>query len=456
MVVFNARLAELRREAEETYRQRTGKSAELHEQAKRFMPGGDTRTAAYFEPYPLFMDRGNGCQLIDVDGNHYLDFLSNYTSLIHGHAHPTIIEVVSRQLRKGTSFATPLEAQIHLAQILTERIPSMEQVRFCNSGTEATMFAIRTAKAFTMKDKIIKMEGGYHGSHDAAQVSFASGNEAVSDHISRKIGDNRGLFRGVIDDVVVVPFNDVKATAAIIERHQCDLAAVIIEPVMGAGGIIPATPEYLQFLRTSTRACGALLIFDEVITFRLSYGGAQELYGVVPDLTTLGKIIGGGFPVGAFGGRGDLMSLYDPQTGPLSQSGTFNGNAITMVAGRAALELLTRKEISRINLLGERLQNGFRDAMSDFNFPAQVTRIGSLLGVQFTKNEMKNYRVSAHTSKTLLPFIHLSMLNKGIFTASRWFLCTSTPMVERGIETAVQAFRETLHELSTMELVKDD
>jgi len=439
-------VAKARIEAE--YRRRTPTSAALHAAAREVLPGGDTRTVTYFAPYPVYMERGEGCRLTDVDGNVYIDFLNNYTSLIHGHAHPRITEAVFRQIAKGTVYATPVESQTQLARVICERVPSVERVRFCNSGTEATMSAIRAAKAFTGRDKVLKMEGGYHGTHDAAEVSVAPPLDLAGPaQAPYPVPASGGLFRGVVDDVVVAPFNDVEATAQIVERHRDDLAAVIVEPVMGAAGAIPAQPEYLHFLREATQSCDALLIFDEVISFRVGYGGAQGTYGVRPDLTAFGKIIGGGFPVGAFGGRADVMALFDPQRRKLSQSGTFNGNPVTMVAGLAAMELLTREEMARINDLGQRLRQGFRNALSAVGIKGQVTGMGSIVGVHFTDAPVNDYRSAARSARWLNPLVHLSLLSRGIFAAPRGLLCISTPMREEEVKEAVRAFREVLTEL---------
>lgn len=449
MLVDQYRLQDAIADVEERYRRRTPRSATLHEAAKKFLPGGDTRSATHFAPYPLFMQHGSGCRVTDVDGNEYIDFLNNYKSLIHGHAHPRITEEVSRQLVKGTAYAAPLEVQTRLAQVLCERMPNLEQVRFCNSGTEATMGAIRAAKAFTGRNKIIKMEGGYHGSHDAAEVSLAPEVELAGPSDSPySVGSSRGLFQGVLKDVIVAPFNNIEATSSLIRRHGDDLAAVIVEPMMGSAGMIVASPEYLQAVRQATESCGALLIFDEVITFRLAYGGAQEIYDVKPDLTALGKIIGGGFPVGAFGGRADIMAQFDPQNKKLSHSGTFNGNAITMVAGVAALELLTREEIARINQLGERLRSGLRRALAAAGNDGQVTGAGSMARVHFTSEEIIDYRAAQRAAKEMLHPVHLELLNNGIFVAPRCEWAVSTPMGEQEIDSAVKAFSTTLSKIN--------
>ncbi|MBI4540513.1 MAG: aspartate aminotransferase family protein [Gemmatimonadetes bacterium] len=450
MVGGGETVAAARARAEEEYRRRTPSSRALHERALRYLPGGDTRAVTHFAPYPVYMDRGNGCRLTDVDGNVYLDLVGNYTSLVHGHAHPRIVEAVSAQLARGTAYGSAIESQIRLARALCERVPSLERVRFCNSGTEATLQAIRAAKAFSGRNRILKMEGGYHGTHDAVDVSAAPAPAAGPADAPRPVPSSEGLFRGVLADVLVAPFNNLDATARIIEEHGDDRAAGIVEPVLGGGGFVPARREYLTMLRELTRACGALLIFDEVLTFRLAHGGAQALYGVTPDLTTLGKLIGGGLPVGAFGGRADIMSLYDPASRRLQHSGTFNGNAATMVAGLVALELLTDVEIERINALGERLRAGFRKALEDAGLPGQVTGAGSLANFYLGDGPpVVDYRSArALRQSPLLPVVHLGLLKRGVFVASRGLMCVCTAMGEAEVDEAVTAFSDVVAELA--------
>jgi len=433
----------LREMVEATYRSRTANSHELFARAGALMPGGDTRSALYFAPYPTFVERGSGCRLRDVDGNDYLDFLNNYTSLVHGHAHPVIIKAIVDQIERGSAFASPTEGQIRLAELLKFRIPSLERVRFCNSGTEATLMAIRAAKAFTGRNKILKLDGGYHGMHDAAVIGTpTTSNTQIPAH-------DLGLFRGIAGDVVSTPANDIPNAAALFEQYGDDLAAVIVEPVMGGAGIIALEPEFLNLLRENTRSHGTLLIFDEVITFRLAYGGGQELYALQPDLTCLGKTIGGGLPVGAFGGRTDVMSQFDPAQGRLPHSGTFNGNAATMAAGIAALELLTKEAIDHINRLGERLRVGLQDTMRASGIEAQITGTGSLIGVHFTKEPIRSYRDALRAPRQILSLLHLSLMNRGMFIAPRGFLCTSTVMSEFEVDTLLSAFGDILPTLST-------
>ena len=325
---------------ETTYRRQTPGSRALHESAVAVMPGGTTRTTTYFDPYPLYITRGEGCRIWDADGTERLDMLGNYTAMILGHAHPKVVEAIRKQAAQGTGFAAANPVEVKLAALLCERVPSLEMVRFCNSGTEATMFAMRLARAFTGRPKIARIEGGYHGTHDYAEVStHPNVSEAGPPDAPIARPDSIGTPDWALERTVVLPFNNPDAAEAIIRREGRQLAAVILEPIIGAGGVIAATGEFLQRLRTVTKELGIVLIFDEVISFRVGPGGAQELYGVTPDLTTLGKIIGGGLPVAAFGGRADVMELLDPRRKPsLAQGGTYNGNPLGMAAGLAAIQ----------------------------------------------------------------------------------------------------------------------
>jgi len=450
-MALEAKLEETRDFVVREYQRRTPKSALAHQAARGVMPGGDTRTTTYFEPYPLYMERGIGCRLFDLDGSTYLDWLSNYTSMIHGHAHPRILGAVAEQLQKGTAFGSAIEAQTQLATELRERLPSLQSVRFCNSGTEATMSAIRAAKAFTGRAKILKMEGGYHGSHDAAEVSVSPSAELAGPAHAPHSVPGPGLFAGITAEVLVAPFNDIESTARIIDRHAQDLAAVIVEPVQGAAGVIPATQEYMTFLREATARCGALLIFDEVVTLRLNYGGAQAMYGIRPDLTALGKIIGGGFPIGAFGGRKDIMAQYDPRARKLRQAGTYNGNAISMVAGLAAMQVLTSAEIERLNGLGDRLRVALNGVLRDFGIDAYVVGTGSLSQLRlFAPRNIRNYRDAlpgsnaANAVNAAYELLHLALVSRGFFGASRGEYAISTPMTEVEIAHAAGSFRSAL------------
>jgi len=434
---------------EAVYRQKTPGSRALHEKAVRSMPGGTTRTTTYFEPYPLYIDRGAGCRIWDVDGTVRLDARGNYTAMILGHAHPRIVEAIRKQAAKGTGFAAANPVEVQLAELLCERVPSLELVRFCNSGTEATMFAMRLARAFTGRHKVARIEGGYHGTHDYAEVSTHPVVEEAGPRDSPfPRPDSIGTPAWALDHVVVLPFNDADASEAIIRREGADLAAVILEPIIGAGGVIAATPEYLQRLREATRDIGALLIFDEVISFRVAPGGAQQLYGVTPDLTTLGKIIGGGLPVAAFGGRADVMQLLDPRQEPnLPQGGTYNGNPLGMAAGLAAMHELTPDVYETLNRNGARVAELMVEIFASHDIPAQVNCAGSLFAIHFTRERVVDYRTKATANQRLARDFFLSLVNHGVLLAPRGMGAISTPMGEREIQELIDAVEGVVQEL---------
>lgn len=420
------------------YLNRTPKSRALTERARRVLPGGDTRTGTFYAPYSTYMVDGRGAVLTDADGNQYLDFLNNFTSLVHGHAHPELVEAAEKQLPRGTAFASPMLPQIELAEMICARVPSVELVRFVNSGTEATMLTVRAARAFTGKSGIIKMRGAYHGSHDLAA--------ATADPEA-----DRGIPDGVRKDIFFVPFNDLAAVEAVLEQHAAEIAAILVEPVPNAGGLPVPRPDYLPGLRRLVDRYGVLLIFDEVITLRLSEGGYQELAGVKPDLTAMGKIIGGGFPVGAIGGKREIVMQFDPgRKDKIPHSGTFNGNNMTMAAGAASLRLLDRPAIDRINRLGEMLAKGFDDAFEEAAIAGRTTSSGSLVQVHWQRGEIANMDdVSAgFRAAGDLPLLsHLALMNRGIYAAARGEFNISTMLTEAEVDRAVSAFNESLHEL---------
>ena len=362
------------------YAARRPRSQKLHDRACRFMPAGDTRSVTFHEPYPTYMAYGSGFTLVDADGNQYLDFQNNYNSLIHGHAHPGVTAAVAQQIRSGTVFGSPAESQILLAAELCARLPGADKIRFCNSGTEATMLAVGLARHVTRRYKILKLEGGYHGSHDGVQISIKPALEKAGPIESPcSVPENAGIPPGVTRNCVIAPFNDIDITEKIIAANHHDLAAIIVEPVAGSCGMIPPQPGFLEMLRASASQFEIPLIFDEVLSFRLSKGGCQERYGIEPDLTTLGKIIGGGFPVGALAGPDEYLRHFAPdKDGFLGHSGTFNGNPVTMTAGLATLVELTAAEIDRINQLGKMLRSGLREVLGDLAITAQVTGISEL------------------------------------------------------------------------------
>jgi glutamate-1-semialdehyde 2,1-aminomutase len=423
-------IAQLERDATSEYRRRTPRSAALYQRAGAVLPGGDTRTGTHFAPHPLFIERGAGARVWDVDEHEYLDVLNNFTSLLHGHDHPHVSGAIARQLAGGTVHGSPGLLQIQLAERLTARVPSVERVRFCNSGTEATLLALRGARAFTKKPLIMKMEGGYHGSHD--QVSFAMAPPYQA--------SGPGISPGAAGEVLLGRFNDLDYTAALIRRHRDRLAAVIVEPMMGAGGAIPADAPFLTGLRAVTEECDVLLVLDEIITFRLAVGGAQSIYGITPDLTCFGKIIGGGLPVGAFGGRQDVMAVFDPtRAGSISHSGTYNGNALTMAAGLAAIELFDEPAVARLNALGDRLREGVRAIIARTGLEASIVGAGSVSQLHFTAGPIRNPTDAARGSRPLQALLQLLLLARGMFVTTRQMYVLSTPMGEPEIDRFLEA-----------------
>ena len=424
-------------------------SEKLHYKAGRFMPGGDTRSVTFYIPFPTFMRYGQGFSLVDVDGLEYLDFQNNYNSLIHAHAHPKITEAVAKQIRTGTVYGSPAESQILLAEELCQRLPGADKIRFCNSGTEATMLAIGLARYVTQRYKILKMEGGYHGSHDVGQISIKPPLESAGPiENPHSVPEHAGIPPNVLKDCVVAPFNDIKLTEKIISEHHQYLAAIIVEPIAGSCGMIPPQPGFLEMLRETASKFKILLIFDEVLSFRLSRGGGQELYGVVPDLTALGKIIGGGFPVGALAGSNEYLNHFAPdKAGFLGHSGTFNGNSATMTAGLATLTELTVPEIDRINRLGKKLRTDLRKVLNNLEITAQVTGAGSLAQIHFTDREVKDWRSAATANIDLRTIFHLLLLEKGIFAATRAFFNISTPMGATEVNKLMEAAQSALIEM---------
>jgi glutamate-1-semialdehyde 2,1-aminomutase len=429
-------LTSLENELLDRYRQRTAQSEAWYQRARRVMPGGDTRTGTFHLPYPIFAERGQGCRLWDADGNEYLDFLNNFTSLLHGHAHPGVHEAMFAQGTQGTVHGTANSLQVRLAELLVERVPSVEQVRFCNSGTEATLFALRAAKAFTGKSKIMKMEGGYHGSHDWVSVAMAPPYETKA---------KAGLSPGAVAEVVLGSYNDLDYTAELIRKHRDQLAAVIVEPVMGAGGGIVADPAFVRGLREVTAECGVLLVLDEIITFRLGYGGMQEHLGVRPDLTTFGKIIGGGLPIGAFGGRAEVMATYDPtRPGTIAHSGTYNGNAATMAAGIRTLELFPRSAVEELNRKGDALRARLADVLGRSGIDGIVAGFGSIMQVHFAAPPLRNARDAERGDRRRLRLLHLGLLVSGVFGPSRQMYVLSTAMSDDVLAEMAARFEATV------------
>ena len=407
------------------------------------MPGGDTRTVTSFSPHPLYVAEASGCRLVDVDGNVYLDLLGNYTSMIHGHAHPEIVAAITAQAARGTGYAAGTEHAVDLAELMVDRVPGLDAIRFCNSGTEATLNAIRAARAATGRPAIVKFEGGYHGSHDTVEISVAPPLAAAGGADAPvAVPEEPGIPGSVIDEVSVAPFNDLGATERVVRSTRP--AAVIVEPLLGATGTIPPRPGFLAGIRSVCDEVGAVLIFDEVISLRLAVGGAEEWSGVRPDLATFGKIIGGGLPVGAFGGRADIMAMYAPPDPVLVQSGTFNANPMTMAAGAAAMRLLDAPAIHRLERMGARFAEGLAKAAADAGIGAVVTGMGSLWTLHFTPADVVDYRTKAGADPALQRLFHLALLTEGVFSAPRGMFALSTVMTDDDIDEALDGIGRAL------------
>jgi glutamate-1-semialdehyde 2,1-aminomutase len=428
-------------------------SEKLFKKACEYLPGGDTRRATFYHPFPAFMERGEGCFLYDVDGHKYLDYLNNYCSLVHGHAHPKVVAAITEQAKIGTVFGAPAKANIDLAREICHRLPSAEKVRFCNSGTEATIAAIRLARSYRKKYKIVKMEGGYHGAHDLMEVSIDPMHGGIGP-IERpnSVPEDESVPPSVVKDCIIAPYNNSDASVRIIEDNHNDLAAVIVEPMQGGAGMIPAEHNYLGALRDVTKKYDIPLIFDEILTFRLATGGCQELWGISPDMTALGKIIGGGTAIGAIAGSEKYLNLFSPlNPSSMSHSGTFNGNPLAMVAGLATLKELTASEISRINELGNKLRAGIEKVSKEVGVNVKVTGTGSLMQIHFTDQEVRDWRSSTLTERLDIKSIfHIMLLDKGIFMAPRGMFIISTPMGQKQVDDAIFEFKKCLIEMKPL------
>ena len=389
---------------EERFRKQTPESAKLATRAESVMPGGDTRTTTYHRPYALSIARGEGPFLWDVDGNRYIDLLGNYTILVHGHAYPPIVEAMKRAASEGSAWPARSRAQVELAELLCERVPSVERVRFCNSGTEAGMLAAHLARHVTGRKFILMARYGYHGSYDDLEL---------------------GLLGHDAERTLLGEFGNADSFEQILSARGPEIAAVFLEPVLGSSGVVPPPEGFLQRVCDAAHRTGSLLVLDEVITLRLSEGGAQKLFGVMPDLTMMGKIIGGGTPVGALGGRADLMSAFDPrERGAILHSGTFNGNVLTCSAGIASVRELTQQKIDKMEAQARRLADELHRAAKQAELPFSVRQFGSLMNV-FFMNVAPPATIVREDLKMMAQF-HLAALNRGLFIAPRGLVALST------------------------------
>jgi glutamate-1-semialdehyde 2,1-aminomutase len=423
------------------------KSEQLFAEALKYIPGGVNSPVRAFRAVggqPFFVNRAQGAHIFDVDGNEYVDYVGTWGPAILGHAHPKIIKAVQQTAVNGTSFGIPNPLEVTMAKLICSVVPSVEKVRMCNSGTEATMSAIRLARGFTKRDQIIKFEGCYHGHADSLLVKAGSG------ALTFGYPDSAGVPAAFTQHTVVLPFNDEEAVKAAFAQNPAQLAGIIVEPVPGNSGLFKPKPGYLDFLREITAANGALLIFDEVMTgFRLARGGAQERFGITPDLTCFGKIIGGGLPVGAFGGRAEIMDFLAP-LGPVYQAGTLSGNPLAMAAGIAALEELFAGDVyGQLEQLGAQLEAGMKDAAKSAKIPAEFNRVGSMFCGYFTGQPVHSLADALRSDRNRFARFFHGLLAEGIYLAPSQFEAgfISTAHAPKDIDRTVRAAAKVMKTL---------
>ncbi len=418
----------------------TEKSRKLFEEAKKLLPGGVSSPVRAIKPYPFYTKRANGSKITDIDGNEYIDYVMGYGPLLLGHNHPAIRDAVIKQLSDGWLYGTPTELEVALAKEIIKLYASIDMVRFVSTGTEATMGALRAARGFTGKNKFIKIEGGFHGAHDAALVKAGSGATTLG------TPDSAGVPKDFTKNTLQVPYNDIGAMTAAIEAYKDDVAAVIIEPVLGNIGPILPREGYLKEVRTVTRENDVVLIFDEVITgFRLAMGGAQEYYGVTPDMTTLGKILGGGFHIGVIGGKREIMENISP-AGAVYQAGTFNGSPVSMAAGLSVISTLKKEKVhEKVNKAGDFMRAALLDALSDLGLDYSVSGIGSMFKV-FFGDMPYNYQDALKCDKEKFNSFFKKMLADGIFLPPSQYETNFLSLAhsQDDIDKTIEAYRRNL------------
>jgi len=421
-------------------------SIDAYKEAVELMPGGVNSPVRAFKSVgmsPIFMESGKGSKIKDIDGNEYIDYVLSWGPLILGHADDRVVGKLQETAAKGTSFGTPTILENKLAQLVIDRVPSVEMIRMVNSGTEATMSALRVARGYTGKDKILKFEGNYHGHGDSLLIKAGSGVATLG------LPDSPGVPESIAQNTITIPYNDMKSVEYVFEEYGEDIAAVIVEPVSGNMGVVPPVNSFLEKLRKITEDNNTLLIFDEVMTgFRVGYNCAQGYFDITPDLTCLGKVIGGGLPVGAYGGKREIMERVAP-TGNIYQAGTLSGNPLAMTSGYETLRALNDDSYTEINKKVDRLVEGFEKAASEYEIPLHINRAGSMVGVFFTDEEVINYETAQTSNLDYFAKYYRAMIEKGVFLPPSQFegLFLSTAHTDEDIEKTVEAVRYAFSKL---------
>ena len=422
------------------------KSKAAFQEAVKLMPGGVNSPVRAFKSVdmsPIFMERGVGSKIYDIDGNEYIDYVLSWGPLILGHSHPKVVEALKKVAETGTSFGAPTVMENKVAQLILDRIPSMEIVRMVSSGTEATMSALRLARGYTGRNKIVKFEGCYHGHGDSLLIKAGSGVATLG------LPDSPGVPESVAMNTITVPYNDLESVRYAFEQFGEDIACIIVEPVAGNMGVVPSLPGFLQGLREITRQYGSLLIFDEVMTgFRVDYNCASGYYDIEPDLTCLGKVVGGGLPVGAYGGREEIMKQIAP-SGPIYQAGTLSGNPMAMTAGYVTLSQLTPADYVEFKRKGDLLEAGIKKAAATYDVPCSFNRAGSMIGFFFTDEEVINYETAKSSNLDFFAAYYREMANEGIFLPPSQFegLFLSTAHTDEDIAKTISAVEKAFSTL---------
>ncbi|MGG4033401.1 glutamate-1-semialdehyde 2,1-aminomutase [Paenibacillus cisolokensis] len=422
------------------------RSKQAFEQAKRVIPGGVNSPVRAFKSVgltPVYMERGEGARVYDIDGNAYIDYVGSWGPLILGHAHPEVIDAVKSVAEKGTSFGAPTELETEMAKLVCERVPSVDLVRMVNSGTEATMSALRLARGYTKRSKIVKFEGSYHGHADSLLIKAGSGVATLG------LPDSPGVPESTASHTITVPYNDLESVRLAFEKYGEDIACVIVEPVAGNMGVVPPLPGFLEGLREITREYGSLLIFDEVMTgFRVHYHCAQGLFGIEPDLTCFGKVVGGGLPVGAYGGKREIMEMIAP-TGPIYQAGTLSGNPLAMAAGYTTLKLLTPDTYEQLERKAARLQAGFEENARKYGVACTINRVGSMVCPFFTDRQVVNFDTARTSDLERFKTYFAALLELGVNIAPSQFegMFVSAAHSDEEIEMTIAAHGEALRRL---------